>query len=267
MASYQAKVFSGILALALLGAVGLGSDPAHATTFTWSGMAISGEDPTFFPSGTATFEIDGSQLQLTLTNTSPLIEAIGEALSGLTWDITDSTVTLSPVSATIASGSSLVGVGATNLSGVTNLSGEWAFKDDISAGLSGTDVPLGSFGVGSIGDINFGADTFGIKDRFDPTTNVFGVENLNGIDGAIVGPQTDLTTDGFKSQGPVVQSSMIFLFDFTGSLDLTDIINVQPLFGTDGATRVPEPSTALLVASGLLGLGVLGRTRRFLARR
>jgi len=84
--------------------------PVRADTFTWSGAPIVGGNPAFLPFGEAVFEIinSGSTLQLTLTNTSPLILSIGEALSGLTWDITDAGVTLDGVSAVIASGSNLI---------------------------------------------------------------------------------------------------------------------------------------------------------------
>ncbi len=124
---------------------------------------------------------------------------------------------------------------------------------------------LGSFGIGAMGDINFGADTFGPGDRFDITTNLFGPSisgSLNGIDGAIVGPSVDLTSDGFTSQGPLVQNQMIFTFKITdGILTQDEITNVRPLFGTDGAQVVPEPSTLLLFGSGLAGLGLLGRKK------
>ncbi len=112
-----------------------------------------------------------------------------------------------------------------------------------------------------MGDINFGADTFGPGDRFDITTNLFGPSisgSLNGIDGAIVGPSVDLTSDGFTTHGPLVQGigplpgQMVFTWTFTGDLIQPDITNVHPSFGTDGAPVVPEPSTILLLGSGLL---------------
>jgi len=74
----------------------------------------------------------------------------------------------------------------------------------------------------------------------------------------------DLFSDGFNTQGPVVQNQMVFTFDITnGTLTQDEITNVQPLFGTDGATLVPEPTSLLLLGSGMIGL-LLGR--RFYGR-
>lgn len=175
--------------------------PTLAGMFTWSNIPIVGEDPLFIPSGMAVFEISGGNiLTLTLTNESPQILATGEALSSLTWDITDAGVTLFPDKALIAPGSELVGVEATN-DRIYPPNGP--SKDKISAGGG-----LGFFGIGAMGDINFGADTFGPGDRFDITTNLFGPSisgSLNGIDGTIVGPSVDLTSDGFTTQGLLVQ--------------------------------------------------------------
>jgi len=225
---------------------------AGIITFSWSGSRIAGEDPDFLPDGSATFEVIGGKLLITLTNdTAQELNTIGQVLSGLTWDITNSGVTLGKLDAVIASGGKLVGTGATS---DTNLSSEWAFKDDISAGSS-VSGPLGSFGIGAIGDINFAADTFGPGDRFDTSTNLFGPSSgsLNGIDAAIVGAFVDFDLGGFPAHGPVVQGfdgsdtapgQMVFRFDITaGSFTVDEIKNVQPLFGSDGTTLTPEPSS------------------------
>jgi hypothetical protein len=251
-------VCSHLLALALVLAI---HTPLRATDFTvsfsWLGAPIVGQDPNFIPLWEAEFEKTGTTLTLTLTNfTTQQITNIGEVLTGLTWDFT-SGATLTALSAEIASGSKLVGSGATS---DTDLSGEWAFKEGITAGMC-ANAPCGSFGIGSMGDINFGADSFGGKDVIDPTKNLFGKVSLNGIDGGIVGLNVDLSSGGFKNQGPVVQNAMVFTFDITGALVATDITNVQPLFGTDGAPLVPEPATLLLLGSGLLMLGLLQRKK------
>ena len=64
----------------------------------------------------------------------------------------------------------------------------------------------------------------------------------------------DPTIKGFKA--PVVENQMVFTFTILQSFSVYDITNVQPFFGTDGAFRVPEPSSVLLLGSGLMGLGL-----------
>ena len=88
--------------------------------------------------------------------------------------------------------------------------------------------------------------------------NLFGPDSLNGIGGGIIG-EVDLTKDGYKNQGPIVQDQMVFTFYFTGDLSYDEITNVHPLFGSDGVP-VPEPSTFILFLSGT---GLLAGAARF----
>ncbi len=269
IARIRHSVLSGLVFVSAV--VLLSGAPLHALQFSsWSGSPIEGERSELLPSGSAEFNIisGGSRLTITLTNDTPqVIQSTGEVLSGLTWDIT-SGVSLSPVSALIAAGSRLVGFD----SGIqyTDLSSEWFFKDNISAGESYSG-PIGSFGIGTVGDVNLGKDTFGPNDSFDTSPDLFGPEGPNGIEVGIVGAYVDLTSGGFPNHGPVVQGwhdtntqpgQMIFTFNvIVGSLTADNITNVQPLFGTDGATVVPEPATLLLFGIGLVGLA--GFKKRF----
>ncbi len=253
------------------------SGPLHAVTigsFSWSG-SIVGEDPDYTTSGNAVFAVEGSTLTIIVTNnTLDSTVTIGEALSGLTWDIIGPGVILEPYKAEIYTGSRLVGFGATT---DTDISSEWFFKDDVSA-VSATGESIGPFAIGTVGDIYFGADTFDTEDAFlfvDDGTghnlyNLFGPSGPNGIEVAIVNQNVDFSSGGFENHGPVVQGwngsstgpgQMIFTFDFDGDLGEGDIVNVRPLFGTDGAP-LPEPYTAtmLLLAGGYIGL--LGFNRR-----
>lgn len=244
--------------------------------FTWSGLPIVGERPDFLPSGSAEFQVvqqvGGDQLVITLTNdTVQEILAIGEVLIGLTWGITTgSGITLTPGSAMIAPGSQLVNPPegydmSSDFMDDIDLSTEWAFRDDIDA------PSFGSFGIGAMGDVLY-VGTFGPYDLFNTGGGIFpSPESPDGIDGGIVGPNVDFTADGFTSQGPVVQGhgsttaagQMIFSLNITsGALFEDDITNVQPLFGTDGAPLVPEPTTMLLLGSGLVSLAMAGMRRR-----
>jgi hypothetical protein len=94
----------------------------------WPGLTLVGHDSGFTPEGSALFEVSGSELKITLT----------------------------PLSATIPASSRLVNP----LHPATDVSSEWGFKSNLAAG-SGALGPLGSLGVGAMGDINFGADSFG----------------------------------------------------------------------------------------------------------
>ncbi len=223
---------------------------------TWSGAPIDGENPGFLPSGSAVFDISGSLLTVTLTNTSPTaMGGLGEVLTGLTWDISDAGVSLATLTAVIGPGSSLVGNGAT---GDTDLSSEWAFRDDLDHGESATGVPLGSYGASSVGDLNF-QEAWGPRDRFDTTTNLFGPASPNGTQAGIVGPQdgANLFDPPFGNKGPWVQNQMVLTFEITGDLEDGDIENIQPIFGTDGATIIPEPATVIIWSLlGMLGFSV-----------
>jgi hypothetical protein len=269
-----------VLGLAL---VVLSSGPIHAGLFEWSGTAILNPevDPNFFPEGEAKFEIvdcNGNkclELSLKYTGASQVISGINQVMTGLTWDISGFTGELVPFilgGAVLGPASTLIGADATDFGGVTDLSGAWAFKDNIEV----TAIDLGSYGVGAIGDIFFGTeDSFGKKDLFDEASQIG--SSPNGIDFGLVpkvsGPDDDPFTldslkpkdssnpNGFKNQGPVVQNEMLFSWLIEGdTLTQAQIENVTPLFGSEGVP-IPEPTTMLLLGTGLVCLAGLGRKR------
>lgn len=241
---------------------------AAADPFEWDGSPIvAGDDPSFFPKGTATFDIPvAGTLTILLSSDSPAEGRIGEVLTGLLFDIDDPTVAITPLSAELPTGSSLIGAGAT---ADTDVSSEWFYKDGITAGVDPfTLVPYGEHGVGIMGDINFGADTFGKPDAFtwdgtDVVGNLFGPEGPNGIEVGIVGPNLTIVVgvgpDGFKNQGPVAQNETLLTLSYTGDLQLSEISNVTPLFGTDGAP-IPEPASVALL--GVAAAYAAARRRR-----
>ena len=147
-----------VVKLVLFGLLAMGFSTftlqAGSVVFTWSGSPITGEDPGYLPSGSALFEISNSTLTLTLTNTTTQTSmSIGQVLTILTWDITDGGVLLTPMTASIGGDSSLMGAGSLSVS-TDDLSGEWGFKDNLLAGSAGFGS-IGSFGVSSVGDVNF----------------------------------------------------------------------------------------------------------------
>ena len=273
---YLQKVFVCAASLLCAFSLILLSHPAvHALTIPWSGTPImGGEDPSCLPQGEAVFTIvdsDTLTLKLTYTGSEGALTGVSQVLTGLTWDLVNFGGTLSAVSAKIAPGSKQVGKDAGS---ETDLSGQWAYKGPPANGINAPSIPLGAFGVGAIGDINYGEDTFGSGGSGDiiDASKTFQTPAPNGIDFGLVPstsdgspftldslpPNQSSNPDGFKNQGPVVQDSMVFTFAYTGALTESMFDNVRPLYGSDGAT-IPEPAAILLIGVGLIGVAVVGR--------
>jgi hypothetical protein len=249
-----------------------GSATAQTWSFAWAGLQVQGEtDPFSGAYGTAEFTLTSSTLTLVLTSNSTDEFAIGQLLSGVLWDQSGFMITndrgaapFTPASATITSGSQLVGKDATT---DTDLSGEWAWSDQVAANWMSIWTPsvgtVGNYGVSATGaDGGFGSD-----DLFDGAApNLFDNQPPDGINSSIMGPGPFRTTDGFAA-GPnykvtLVQNSMTFVWDVSGVDGDEEIFNVNPIFGTDGAFLVPEPTTLILLGGGLTAFGVIRRRRQ-----
>jgi hypothetical protein len=243
--------------------------PVHAVSFGWSNTTIVGnEDQDFEPEVTAEFTVDGGELGVVLKYTGWKGDFDDQSLvlTGLLFDLVGFGGTLTATSAKIDTDSTLVGVGSDTWPGGDDLSGQWAFKTGISTSLPILGSGL-SYGVGTVGDIVYGEDTFGRKDIIDslstfqnpaPAGTDFGVVPM--AFGITLNPDGPDNPDGFAKQGPYVADAMKFTFSYNGTLSEDMIVDALPLFGSDGAP-VPEPSTMLLIGTGLIGLA--GFRRRF----
>jgi hypothetical protein len=226
------------------------------STFHFSGQPIAGGDPGFLPDVTVAFSYDGGcdtdcQLTVVLTyNDSGGLTTIGQTLAGVSFDALG--VVFDPThSGNSVLASKLVGPGSTSADTDVGVTAQYAFGSINVAGW-------GAYALSSVGDLNFGEDSLGHGDLLPGTPSALEPNPPNGTSYSLVDPNTCAPgtcgglQGGFQdSQERVwIQSQATATLVYDGSLD--GIGNVRPFFGTNGASLVPEPSSTLLFALGLL---------------
>lgn len=225
------------------------------TTAVWIGAAATAAPITFSAtvgdrSASATFDAVGSDLLITLTNTSTndVLEPT-RILTALFFDIVGGPLTLTPASAVVPAGST-VHFGPTDPGGVVG--GEWEYGD--ASSLGPTAPPQNQrYGVGSAG---FGV--FGSGQLF-PGSNLQGPINIDGLQYGITSAGDNMATGNAPVTGSqaLIQNEVVFrLSGLPAGFDPSTpglITNLFWQYGTsldDGG--VPEPSSLALFA--LVGL-------------
>lgn len=247
-------------ALSLLIAAVVAS-PAFADSVSFTGAGPgAGNNPLM---ANAVFECTANQLIITLTNISPFpTEVPAELLSGVFFDIAGSP-TLTPVSVFLASGSSVLN-GPAGPGG--DVSGEWAYRGDLTSGFNGA-----QYGV----EAN-GLDEFGPGDRFsnvdlDPPASPNGM-NYGIVSAGGRGPNANAPL----YSNPIIFNSVVITFNHNGDLSCDDIYNVGFQYGTSQTNPfipggddpdpfdpiIPEPASVSLLLMGLTGLALRYRRKQ-----
>jgi hypothetical protein len=211
---------------ALGAAACLGVAAAHAVPITFSGSSTG---PGGVPvTATASFDIVGGNLQIVLTNTSPSNtgqDVPGSTLTGLFFAIPGAP-TLTPLSATVTSGSSIIQANNCNpgpCTGVTNVGGEFGYQQTSFPGSANEGIASSGYlttGIpGNLGNFN--------------GTNLDDPVSLDGINFGIVSTAAGFNPNGGLSSVPLIQNSVTFLLNsLPGNFSLSSISNVSFQYGT-----------------------------------
>jgi hypothetical protein len=231
----RSKTF--VCALALATAIGA-STAAIAAPITYS--ATVGHR-----SASATFDVSGTNLIVTLINDSndDVLVPV-DVLTAVFFDVNGASLALTPVSAVLKAGSSVL-FGTTDPGNVVG--GEWAYRGDLDP--AGT--PNRAYGISSVG-----LGLFGPGDLF-PGTNLQGPASPDGLQYGITSLGDNPATGNTPVTGTnaLIQNAVVFtLAGLPDSFDpSTRIENVIWQYGTDlSEPRIPEPATLGIFAVGAL---------------
>lgn len=219
------------------------SQAAVTYSFTSGGLGAS-----------AKFEVSGANLIITLTNTGTADVLVPtDVLTAVFFNVSGSSLSLTRVSADLASGSSIVGtVPSPSTDPMPNgVGGEWAYKSIVGPHSTG-------YGVSSTG-----LGLFGPSDCF-PGANLQGPSSPDGVQYGIVSASDNpLTGNGGVLGNAFIKNAVVFtLSGLPVGFDLSRIGNVWFQYGTaldepEYQGDVPTPG-----ALALLGMGGLIAARR-----
>jgi hypothetical protein len=237
----------------------------HAAAIMFTGSGISGASGSML-SASAEFTTSGSNLVITLTNTSNediLVQP--DILTAVFFDVSGGLLGLSS-----ATGSAVVPLGSSVLFGGTDpggvVGGEWGYGEGIGGALFGASGGALSqqYGISSAGFGVFGGATF-------PGSNLDPPAALDGLNYGITSAGDNPLTGQPAVTGsvPLIQNSVVFtLTGLPGGFDPSlRISNVWFQYGTaltpndPGFIGIPVPAPGALCLLALAGLAGCRRSR------
>jgi hypothetical protein len=199
----------------------------------------------------ATFENSGSNLIVTLTNTSTFDVLVpADVLTCLFFDVDGAALNLTPVSAVLGSGATVL-FGGSDPGGVVG--GEWEWEESFTnPAPRGSDYGIGSSGLG----------LFGAGEMF-PGTNLQGPADVDGLQYGMVSAGDDPATGNTPVTGTnaLIKNEVVFtLSGLPGGFDVHSITNVNWQYGTAlTEPNIPEPSSVMLFSA--IGFSLVRRRR------
>ena len=236
---------AGAYAMPIL--VGTETSPGYWTT----GPDSDGREATAF------FGLDSSgNYVIDLYNVASFSKNPNQVLVGLIFEADLGTNGLPSPMVRVASDSSLISNGlVVSGSGGNDISGEWSYRTD--------DMWMLSEGRGNYGLSASSFDGDGAWDGF------FGENYLldnNNLGGSVAPGGADYGLLGFSYKNPPLNKTYVYrgvTISFGEITSNPEIKQVHFLYGTDYIPAVPEPTTILLLSSGLIGLAGFRRRRFF----
>ena len=251
----------------------LASATPQSVDLFFSGEIQGGANPGYIVNSSANFSWDDAcsgagpsfcTLAVTLTaNTtaSGAAPSQGEVLSALVFDVLgsadfrDGPPGSGPWGGSVLA-SALEGSGAATAFGELGLdvSAHWGLNPAIAVPGRGTHA------LSSVGDLFDGIATLGASQLFPGTTSSLEPSPPNGSLFGIIDSGSASGGGGWPAGSlAYVQDEIVASLLYEGSL--SGIENVEPLYGTMGQP-IPEPGTAALLGTGLVGLALVRARRR-----
>lgn len=198
----------------------------------------------------ASFAVSGSNLVITLTNTSAADVLVpANVLTGVYFDISGAPLALSRASVILAAGSMVINTAVQPAGGVVG--GEFGYRGDLSGAPYGASYGVSSSGLG----------LFGPPDLF-PGANLDGPSSPDGLQYGITSAGDNPATGNGGTNTPLIKSAVVItLGGLPAGFDpAARISNISFQYGTsldEPNLLVPSPA-----AAALLGLAGLARRRR-----